>query len=345
MEFTALEREDRPVAASSDSFIVNRPFVSYLRQTIFRHSYVTRPRTRVSAMKRRLPPLKVLPAFEIAAQHLSFSVAAEELHLTHGAISRQVKSLETYLGVPLFRRHNRRIELTEAGRTLLPAVRTAFQMLETSTSLVTTLPRQGPLVVSCLATFMTKWLIPRLYGSGSSSPKIDVQLSTSYAPIDFSGSGIDVAIRLGKPPWPKEIAAHAFLEDRFGPVCAPGVLSEHKLEQPSDLRYHRLLHTESRTQAWSDWFASIDFRTVDITSGLRFEHTYFMLEAAVSGLGVGIGSYPLVENDLKTGRLVAPFGFVSTGRFYAMLHPKETVSVAKVKAFRVWLLNASKKTT
>src|SRR6266568_7797431 len=148
-------------------------------------------------MRRRLPPLKALLPFEATARHLSFTAAADELHLTHGAISRQVKALEAHLGVALFRRLNRRIELTEAGMTLLPAVRTALHVLETSATQVAARQRQGPLVVSCLATFMMRWLIPRLYGFGARHPDVEIRLSASHAAVDFARDGIDVAIRVG----------------------------------------------------------------------------------------------------------------------------------------------------
>jgi LysR family glycine cleavage system transcriptional activator len=204
-------------------------------------------------MRRRLPPLKALPAFEIAADRLSFTEAAGELHLTHGAVSRQIKALESHLGVPLFRRRNRRIELTEAGVAFLPGVRQALHLLETSTAQVATSPREGALVVSCLATFMMRWLIPRLYAFNTMHRKIQVRLSASHLPVDFARDGIDVAIRLGRAPWPRNVVAAPFLADRIGPVCAPTLLKGRKSLRISDLRRHRLLHAETRAEAWSDW--------------------------------------------------------------------------------------------
>ena len=165
-------------------------------------------------MRRRLPPLKTLPAFEIAAERLSFTQAAGELHLTHGAISRQIKALESHLGVPLFRRRNRRIELTQAGVAFLPGIRRALQLLETSKAEVATSPREGALVVSCVATFMMRWLIPQLHAFNLAHRKIEVRLSASHAPVDFARDGINVAIRLGRPPWPRNVMASPFLADQ-----------------------------------------------------------------------------------------------------------------------------------
>jgi DNA-binding transcriptional LysR family regulator len=292
-------------------------------------------------MRRRLPPLKPLPAFEIALEHLSFTQAAGKLHLTHGAVSRQIQALESHLGVPLFRRRNRRIELTEAGIAFLPGVRQALQTLERSTAGIATSPREGALVVSCVATFMMRWLIPRLYAFSALHRKIEVRLSASHAPVDFARDGIDIAIRLGRAPWPRNVMASAFLADRIGPVCAPALLASRKSLRISDLRRHRLLHAETRAQAWADW-ARARGATIELGNSQAFEHTYFMLEAAASGLGIGIASHPLVEQDLRSGRLIAPFGFTPSGRSYCVLHAREAAANPKIAAFRSWIVGAAK---
>jgi LysR family transcriptional regulator, glycine cleavage system transcriptional activator len=293
---------------------------------------------------RRLPPLKALPAFELAADRASISAAAGELRLTHGAVSRQIKALEDYLGVPLFRRLNRRIELTAAGAAFLPFVRQAMQVLEGSAAQVAARSKQSPLIVSCLATFMMRWLIPRLYAFNAAHPGTEVRLAASHAPVRFGDNGIDVAIRIGKRPWPRSVAAHPFLLDRIGPVLAPALRDRHRLERPADLRRLPLLHTETRPHAWADWLRITGTNDVDAAAGTRFEHTYFLLEAAASGLGVAIGSYPLVEHDVKSGRLVAPFGFVASGSSYCLLHPLKAVNTAKTAAFKAWILAEARRT-
>ena len=287
--------------------------------------------------RRRLPPLKALPAFEEAARLLSFSAAARELNLTHGAISRQMKSLETHLGVRLFRRLNRRIELTDAGAAFLPAARTALDVVEASAARLSAATRQGPLVVSCLPTFMMRWLIPRLYDFNARHPAIDVRLSASSAPVDFVRDGVDVAIRVGAGPWPEGIEAHAFVNEEIGPVCSPALAKRRKLRRPSDLGQHTLLHTETRADAWPDWLARNKTTGVDSAKGQRFEHFYFLLEAAVAGLGVAVAPRPLVMEDLKLGRLVAPFGFVKSGRQYCLIYPTELAALPKVRTFRSWI--------
>jgi DNA-binding transcriptional LysR family regulator len=288
---------------------------------------------------RKLPPLKALPAFELSAAHASFSAAAHELGLTHGAVSRQIKALEDHLGMALFRRLSRRVELTEAGAALLPAVRQALQHLETAAAQVTAQTRQGPLVVSCLATFMMRWLIPRLYGFASAHPGIEVRLAASHRPVDFTDGGIDVAIRLDSAGHRRNVAVHRFLPDRMGPVMSPALIERHGIRRPGDLARLGLLHTETRPQAWADWLRLSDVAGVDAARGLRFEHSYFLLEAAAGGLGAAIGSHPLVEHDLASGRLVAPFGFVASGASYCLLHPRDTAKVPKIAAFRAWIMS------
>jgi LysR family transcriptional regulator, glycine cleavage system transcriptional activator len=292
-------------------------------------------------MRRRLPPLKTLPAFEIAADRLSFTEAAGELHLTHGAVSRQIKALESQLGVPLFRRRNRRIELTQAGVAFLPSVRQALSLLETSTAEIATSPREGALVVSCLATFMMRWLIPRLYSFNAMHRKIQVRLFASHMPVDFARDGIDVAIRLSRTAWPRNVIAAPFLADRLGPVCAPALLKGRKRLRLSDLRRYRLLHAETRAEAWLDW-GHARGTTIDLGNSQGFEHTYFMLEAAASGLGIGIASHALVEHDLQSGRLVAPFGFTPSGRSYCVLHARQAAYNPKIAAFRSWVLGVAR---
>ena len=283
--------------------------------------------------RRRLPPLKALPAFEEAARLLSFSAAARELNLTHGAISRQMKSLETHLGVPLFRRLSRRLELTEAGppscrrhaarsmgsRRARPACRPAT--------------RQGPLVVACLPTFMMRWLIPRLYDFNARHPSVEVRLSASSGPIDFARQGVDVAIRIGAPPWPAGIEAHRLHEARrSAPVCSPSLLKKGRLDlaRPRAPAYRDPSRRMGRLVGAQRHASRRRHRAEQ-----RFEHFYFLLEAAVAGLGVAVAPRPLVSDDLKQGRLVAPFGFVTSGRRYYLLHPAELAQAAKVRTFRV----------
>lgn len=291
-------------------------------------------------VRRRLPSLAALRAFEAAARHLSFSRAAEELCVTHGAISHQVRGLEASLGFPLFRRLHRRVVLSEAGEALFAKVRTAFDLLEMSTEQVVTTYGRQMLVVSCIATFSMRWLIPRLHQFQAKYPDIDIRLCAPDSPLEFPRGDIDVSIRVGHGEWPDDLEAVAFLDEAFGPVCSPALLRAHPLETPDDLRHHTLLHTESRKAAWSDWLRLAGVRGVDPTLGQRFETFYFLLQAAASNFGVAIGPNTLVADDLASGRLVAPFGFISSELSMYVLYPKSRASNPHLMTFRDWLLQA-----
>jgi DNA-binding transcriptional LysR family regulator len=286
--------------------------------------------------------LKALPAFEQAARHLSFSAAAQELHVTHGAISRQMKSLEAHLGVQLFRRSTRQLELTEAGSALLPAVRTALDIVESSAARLTGASQRGPLVVACLPTFMMRWLIPRLYDFNARHPAIDVRLSASSGSVDFSRDEIDIAIRIGNPPWPAGIEARPFMDEEIGPVCSPDFVARHPLRRPADLGRLPLLHTETRGDAWADWLKRRRVPGIDAGRGRRFEHFYFLLAAAVGGLGVAMAPRPLVDEDLKLGRLVAPLGFTPSGRRYCLTYPATLAKAEKVRTFCNWVVRSAR---
>jgi LysR family glycine cleavage system transcriptional activator len=295
-------------------------------------------------MRRRLPPLKTLPSFEVAARHLSFSAAADELHLTHGAVSRQMKSLEAHLGVRLFRRSGRGLVLSDAGMALLPAVRTALDVVEAAARQVSGGAGAGVLVVSCLPTFMMRWLIPRLYDFKARHPDLDVRLSASSSPVAFGREGVDVAIRLDTAPWPPDVVATPFLDEEIGPVCSGAFADRHRLRTPADLRRLPLLHTETRPEAWSDWLARFGATGLSAAAagGTRFEHFYFMLEAAVGGLGVALAPRPLVAEDLALGRLVAPFGFVASGRRYHVVHSVDAAAAPRVRTFCRWIRRMAK---
>jgi LysR family transcriptional regulator, glycine cleavage system transcriptional activator len=288
--------------------------------------------------RRRLPPLGALQAFEAAARHMSFTRAAEELRVTHGAISHQVRGLEASLGCALFRRLHRCIVLTEVGEVLFTKVRAAFDLLEMTTAQVVRTSTKRPLVVSCIATFSMRWLMPRLHQFKARYPDIDIHLCAPGSPIEFPRNDIDVAIRVGPSDWPEDMEGRAFLDEEFGPVCSPALAQRCPLVRPEDLHRYTLLHTETRKHAWHDWLRIAGVTGIDPAGGQRFETFYFLLQAAASGFGMAIGPHPLVAEDIATGRLVAPFGFVPNGLSMYVLYPKVRAADAQLMAFRDWLL-------
>ncbi|MCG8544322.1 MAG: LysR substrate-binding domain-containing protein, partial [Alphaproteobacteria bacterium] len=286
-------------------------------------------------MNRSLPPLTSLRAFEAAARHGRITDAAAELRVTHGAVSRQVKQLERHLGVALFRRQGSGVALTDTGARLLPVLTSAFDLMESGVAQATQHDEPG-LTVSCLGTFMMRWLIPRLFDFRAAHPEVEVRLSAADSTVDFDRDEADLAIRTGRAPWPTGSVAIPFIREKVGPVLSPELQAQLALRAPEDLSRAVLLHTETRRSAWPDWLTRTGCRGLDASAGEHFEHFYFMLQAAASGLGVAIGPRPLVQDDIEAGRLVAPFGFVDSGQSYAMLRP--LAGKAQTMFFETWLI-------
>ncbi|MDM9621289.1 LysR family transcriptional regulator [Rhizobium sp. S96] len=264
-------------------------------------------------MARRIPSLNALRAFEAAGRHGRMTLAAEELNVTHSAVSRQIQHLEDVLGVPLFEGPKNRLRLTDAGSTLLTGLVAAFDQIDLSVRAVAD-TEDGPLDVSCPGTFTMRWLIPRLYRFQAEYPNIDVRLTASSRPVDFSRDGFDVAIRVGVAPWPDGAEVIGLFPEQTGPVLSP------LLRDVVSSRFGgmSLLHTRTRLRAWDDWLARSGI-AVDGGARVEYEHFYFMLEAAGAGLGVCVAPWPYVTDDIRNGRLVAPLGFIESGHEYVAL--------------------------
>ncbi|MER9683529.1 transcriptional regulator GcvA [Mesorhizobium sp. M0184] len=290
-------------------------------------------------MHRKLPPLTTLPSFEAAARLLSFSKAAEELHVTHGAISRAIKNLEDQLGVQLFERGTRSVSLTAVGEPYARAVREALAQLATATAAATARYSSSTLNVSTSDGFAGRWLVPRLYRFHRAHGDIDVRVSTSGKLTNFLGDGIDVAVRYGNGNYPGLTSEFLTGEEVF-PVCSPKLLEgAHPLRTPQDLKHHTLIR-DSFPIDWATWLASAGVEGVDPQSGITFDSATFAMESAAQGEGVVLGRTMLVAADLAAGRLVRPFGHAlkSPSSFY-FVYPPEALRQRKVKAFRDWLLS------
>ncbi|MER8528621.1 MULTISPECIES: transcriptional regulator GcvA [unclassified Mesorhizobium] len=290
-------------------------------------------------MPRKLPPLTTLPSFEAAARLLSFSKAAEELHVTHGAISRAIKNLEDQLGVQLFERGTRSVSLTAVGEPYARAVREALAQLATATAAATARYSSSTLNVSTSDGFAGRWLVPRLYRFHRAHGDLDVRVSTSGKLTNFLGDGIDVAVRYGNGNYPGLTSEFLTGEEVF-PVCSPKLLEgAHPLRTPQDLKHHTLIR-DSFPIDWATWLASAGVEGVDPQSGITFDSATFAMESAAQGEGVVLGRTMLVAADLAAGRLVRPFGHAlkSPSSFY-FVYPPEAIRQRKVKAFRDWLLS------
>jgi LysR family glycine cleavage system transcriptional activator len=289
-------------------------------------------------MTRRLPPLNALRAFEAAARHLSFTRAADELHVTQTAISHQIRGLEERLGVRLFRRLPRGLLLTEEAQRYLPPVRDAFDRIAAATEQLGAGSSGGRLTVSVLPSFAAKWLVPRLGRFRVAHPDLDLRISASSQLVDFARDDVDVAIRMGRGRYPGLRVDRLFGESMV-PVCAPELLTgPQPLRRPGDLRHHVLLHDDDHT-GWQLWLELAGVAGVDPRRGPIFTDSAMVVQAAAEGQGVAIARRVLAAADLAAGRLVQPFEVsVPHDLAYYLVSPEATAEQPRIKAFRAWLL-------
>jgi LysR family glycine cleavage system transcriptional activator len=305
----------------------------------------------------RLPPLNALRAFLAAANHLSFAMAARELHVTPAAISHQIKGLEENLGLRLFRRLSRGLELTRAGQALLPKLREGFDRLGAALDDMRAIEAPGTLAVSAATSFATRWLAPRLHRFVAAHPELDVRINASTRLVDpkkddfAPGDAIavspvedaDIVVRFGTGEYPG-FRVDQLLEVAVTPMCSPRLLDKAQpLRTPADLVHHVLIHdnvsNDDGRQLWDAWFEAAGMPQADTSHGLRFSHAMLALEAAADGIGVALGMPVLAQSDLASGRLVAPFGLSLPLRFgYHIVSGEDTADRGDVAAFRNWLL-------
>jgi LysR family transcriptional regulator, glycine cleavage system transcriptional activator len=291
--------------------------------------------------RRLLPPLNAVRAFETAARRASFKHAAEELGVTHGAISRQIQLLEEWLGAPaLFRRLNRGVALTPEGSALLAEFGPALDRI--SAAARQHRDRQGRHVatvlrVNALATFSLRWLLPRLTLFREAHPGIEVQLTTANEPVDALPEEYDVVIR-GGPDTFFGFVSRPLLHERRLPVCNPTLMKRHPLTTIADLERHTLLHVSTMPKLWRDWLTVAGHADLKPAATLTLDHFYLSIQAAVDGLGVAMGPTALVSDDLAAGRLLTPFPQVSlpARTYFAYLPQHDLINPASIE-FCDWL--------
>ncbi|MDP3847728.1 MAG: LysR family transcriptional regulator [Pseudomonas sp.] len=278
-------------------------------------------------MSRELPPLNALRAFEAAARLQSISLAADELHVTHGAVSRQIRALETQLELVLFVKDGRGVKLTAAGVRLRDV---AFDSFERLRDVCFELKRQSsdaPFVLGCPGSLLARWFIPRLDRLNRELPQLRLQLSSSEGDLDPRRPGLDATLLFAEPPWPADMQVYELAVEAIGPVLSPRYTRAAALlnAPPVALLCEALLHTSSRPQAWPAWAQRNGLAPAELNLGQGFEHLYYLLEAAVAGLGVAIAPQQLVAADLAAGRLIAPWGFAQTTARLALWVPARAV--------------------
>ncbi|MGH1539887.1 MAG: transcriptional regulator GcvA [Arenicella sp.] len=295
----------------------------------------------------RLPPLNSLRAFESAGRCLSFSKAADELNVTPGAISQQIRSLEDFLGTALFKRYHRVIVLTDAGQLCLPLVSEGFKCLSEAVQTVKKYEEDASLTITSSASFISKWLIPRLDKFKQKHPDIDVRIDVSNRIVDLAHEDIDLAIRFGRDEF-TDLEATLLFSYSLIPVCSPNLINKgNTLQDLSDIQNYTLLHGQydEMDPSWPDWtmwLATAGAEDVDTSHGIYFNQGDMLLEAAIEGQGIALVGELLAANDIASGRLVQPFKMsMPVDLSYYFVSTVSKSINAKVIAFREWVLEES----
>jgi LysR family transcriptional regulator, glycine cleavage system transcriptional activator len=286
-------------------------------------------------MPRRLPQLNALKAFEAAARHVSFTRAAEELCVTQGAVSHQVKALEAELGIKLFNRERQRLIITDAGRDYLAVVRDALDRIAMGTERLVQRQSSGMLTVSTSPDFAAKWLVHRLGRFADAHPEIDLRVSATMHHVDFAREDVDLAVRHGDGQWPGLHVARLCSEQLFA-VCSPSLGA--RLKRPNDVLKLPLLHLDDRS-AWTAWLAAAGIAEFDALHGPVLNRASMLIDAAIDGAGIALARTTLAAWDLIHKRLMRPFPVaLPLAKSYWIVCPRATAELPKLAAFRNWLL-------
>ncbi|TQV68015.1 transcriptional regulator GcvA [Exilibacterium tricleocarpae] len=289
---------------------------------------------------RILPPLETLRVFESAASRLSFKMAAKELCVTPSAVSHQVRKLEQILKTQLFRRHNRKIELTDAGSIYLAKLRLALDEIEKATGEVATLGRGNILTLSMPPMLMLSWLMPHVSSFLEQNEEVNLRLLDTLRYVDFDQEQVDAAIWYGYGDWENLNIEFLFYEDMC-PICSPQLVSkEGALSGPDDLARFRLIHTERRLSQWSTYLSAAGYECVDTQGGLRFLNSIHSFNAAINGLGVALGNRQSVLSYVQKGELVIPFELsvkLPQRPGYYFVCPPDNLKIKKVQIVRTWI--------
>lgn len=287
-------------------------------------------------MSNPLPPLNPLRTFEVAARLCSLTWAAEELNVSQVAVSRQVKTLEEYLGVTLFERLHRGVKLTDEGQQLFDGITTAFQQIADTSRRVSRRGRRDILAIQSYTTFSQRWLIPRLPSFHDTFPKIEVRLSSSIASVDFQTQNLDAAIRAGKGSW-AGLHSEKLIDIELIPICSPEYQAMHNLKHPDDLTRVRLLHTMARPTDWQAWIKRVGAK-VECEPGVRFESSALAYEAALLDGGIALAVKALVTRQIRNGSLIAPFSETCySGEGYFLTWPRKAEPSRTLIRFLDWI--------
>jgi LysR family glycine cleavage system transcriptional activator len=290
-------------------------------------------------MRDELPPIAFLRAFARVAETLSLKEAAADLHVSPSAVSRQMQSLETHLGVILFRRLNPGLEITAEGRRYLETVNRVLSELRRAQECLAP-PRSGPLRVSALASLTESWLIPHLSDFERAHPGIELQVEATVRYADFERDPVDVAIRFGTGPW-ADLHSEPIVDLTYFPVCSPALGGPSPLREPGDLRSHTIIHVSQTPDAWSEWLRHAGVAGLQPGRSVTYDHLSIALSAAESGHGVALASEFLCAQRLAGGRLRVPFDVrVRSPATYHLVCRPAGLADPRIVAFRDWLIEA-----
>jgi LysR family transcriptional regulator, glycine cleavage system transcriptional activator len=286
-----------------------------------------------------LPPLNSLKCFESAARHGSFNKAAKELSVTPSAISHQIKGLESFLGLELFRRTKRKVILTEAGESYLKPIKSIFEQLENATSELKSKQKTGSLRLAVAPAFLTRWLMPRMERFQDRYPDIQIEISSSTGLVDFSANDIDMAVYFGNGDW-EDVEAHYLRPARLSPVCNPRLIKpEQPITKPEDMRFYPLLHVTKRKDEWHDWLQQHDLDPKLFRRGLMFSSGSLTAGAAAQGLGISLTDPELVMPEIEAGTLKVLFNeHLITNRSFYLVYEKRRSVTSAMSAFKEWII-------
>ncbi len=297
----------------------------------------------VAPGERRLPSLNAVRSFDAAARHLSFTLAARELCVTQGAVSRMVQALESELGVALFLRLGRNLELTPAGVAYHPHIMDALDRIAAATRSIKHMDGGGVLSISVLPTFAMRWLVPRLPRFQQQYPDILIDITTNERLVNFSTEPIDIGIRYGIGQWPNTEAT-LFMHEDISVFCSPTLLQRGPpLRAPADLAAHRLLQHSTRAGAWAQYFAACGLAPPDLRQSPAFEHFFMVIEATAAGMGVALLPHALAADELASGRLVRPYErTLRNEQAYYIVHAPGAGRTRKIRLVKEWLLDEAR---
>ncbi|WP_148864243.1 transcriptional regulator GcvA [Marinobacter fonticola] len=289
---------------------------------------------------RRLPPLNALRVFESSARNSSFAAAAEELFVTASAVSHQVKTLEEYLGVSLFSRTKRKVELTPAGEQYLSSVKHALDEIEMATQRLTASHEPNVVKISVAPNFLTRWLMPRMSRFRELYPDIELQINASMGLLDFNRSSTDMAVYYGNGEW-DDIEVHFLRKVLLMPVCSPDLLKGRlPLEKPEDLKHHTLIYVSKRKWEWENWLQQAGVEFIVPKGSLQLSSGQLATAAAQESLGVALADRTLTSREINAGHLVVPFDIrLDTHKAFYLVYQKHRPLTAGMKAFKEWLMS------